>query len=502
VGRDGFELSATTTGANVAEQINIVIAIDTSGSTGASSGTDFNGDGTTETILQAQLIGAQDLFDAYVDAGYDPSEISISLVDFSGSATVVGSFTLDQSTEYTAALQTINSNGPGGGTNFDDALDKSIDAFNAVGATTSETNVLVFMSDGFPTSGGLDFDNELQTLEDDFGTAISGIGLGPNSSLTVLNQIDNTGGAVQVNSGQELTDFIVQPLTDIDFLRFEIEIEGIDENGDPITQTITLNEGDPEVIVTPTGWSFDCLPISEEFQVGSELMVTVNSVFGEDPGNPGSGEQVVTTEHTLNIVVCFVAGTMILTPNGEVEIETLDVGDRVVTRDHGVQKIRWIGATTFPGSYVAANPHLRPVLIRENAIAKGVPDRDLRVSRQHRILVRDWRAEVMFGDPDGVLTPAFTLCNDHSIVEERPDAPVTYLHMAFDQHEVVYANGVEAESFQPAERTVSGLSAPHREELFEIFPELREGAEPAYGSARKELRGKEAAALLPGRPAA
>ncbi|MGB1390384.1 MAG: Hint domain-containing protein [Paracoccaceae bacterium] len=493
VGREGFELSATVNGSDLPLPINVAIVIDTSGSTRNDSGSDFDGDGTDETILEAELTAAQTLFNAYDAAGYGPDEVTFSIIDMSGAATVVGTYSLGEGNDFTSALSDIGDAGPNGGTNFDDGLDKAIDAFEAIGTDDTETNLVVFMSDGFPTRGGDNFSNELERLEDDFGASVSGIGIGPNSSLSDLNKLDNTGGAVRVNNGEELAAEIVAPLTEIDFLRFEILIEAVDENGDPLTQTVTLNEGDPEVIITPVGWAFDCLPIDEQFQVGSELNVTVTSIFGEDPGDPGSGEQTVTTQHVLNVVVCFVAGTMILTPAGQVAIETLEVGDRVITRDHGVQKIKWIGATTLPSTYVKSNPHLRPILIRKDAMGPNMPGRDLRVSRQHRILVRDWRAEVMFGEADGVLAPAFSLVNETTIIEERPSAPVTYVHMAFDQHEVVYAEGVEAESFHPSERTIAGLSFPQQQELLELFPELQKGY--AFRAARKELRAKEAAAL-------
>lgn len=496
VNDDGFELSVNLSGANVTEQVNIAVVIDTSGSTADSSGTDFNGDGTTETILEAELIAAQVLFDEYVAAGYDPSEISISLVTYSTGSEYVGSYDLSQGDEFAAALQQIADDGPGGFTNYEAGLNSAGDAFTGAGADPADTNVVVFMSDGFPVPAGQDIAGAAQDLEDDWNAVISGIGLGANSSLHALNQLDNTAdGAEQVFSGEELTDIVVAPLTTADFLRFEITIEGIDENGDPFTQTIILPEDDPNVITTQLGWSLDCLPIDpdSEFPAPQDIQVTVTGVFGEDPGNPGSGVQTVTTVHDVPLVICFTLGTLILTPKGQVPIEDLEAGDRVITRDHGVQKIKWIGATTLPSAYVKSNPHLRPILIRKDAMGPNMPERDLRVSRQHRILVRDWRAEVMFGEPDGVLAPAFTLVNDSTIVEERPTAPVTYVHMAFDQHEVVYAEGVEAESFHPGERTIAGLSSPQQQELLELFPELQAGY--AFGAARKELRAKEAAAL-------
>ena len=500
VGEDGFCVSANLTGANVAEQVNIVVVIDQSGSTANSSGTDFNGDGNPESILEAELIAAQVLFDEYVAAGYDPSEITISLVTYETDAVDRGSFDLSEGAEFTAALQTIAAEGPQSWTNYEDGLATAGEALAAAGADPNGTNIVAFMSDGFPFPDGQDIAGAAQDLEDDWNAVISGIGLGANSSLDALNILDNTAdGAEQVFSGDELVDIVVEPLTTADFLRFEIVVEGVDENGDPVSQTIVINEGDvdangdPIITSTQLGWSFNQLPLDPTMAAPQDITVTVNGIFAEDPGDPGSGEQVVATQHTVPLVICFVMGTMILTPSGQVAIENLEAGDRVVTRDHGAQRIRWIGATALPAAYVSANPHLRPILIRKGALGPDQPAQDLRVSRQHRILVRDWRAEVMFGDAAGVLTPAFTLCNDSTIVEERPTEAVTYVHMAFENHEVVYAEGVEAESFHPASRTLAGLSEPQRQELLELFPELgHENVDGfAYDSARPHVRGQE-----------
>lgn len=494
---DGFEISVDLTGSNVTEQVNIAIVIDQSGSTRDDSGTDFTGDGNTDSILVAELYAAQELFDAYVAAGHDPSEITISLISYSRDAEIHGTFTLNQAAEFTAALDEIAAEGPQSTTNYVDGLEGVGDAWNAAGLDPADTNIVVFMSDGFPFPAGQDISGAAQDLENDWNAQISGIGLGTNSSLNALNDLDNTGGATQVLSGQELLDEMVAPLTDADFLRFEIVIEGVDANGDPLTQTLEFLEGDPHVISTPTGWSIDCLEIDPIFDIGQDVTITFNSYFAEDPGDPGSGEQLVTTEHTLSVVPCFTPGTMILTPDGPVAVQSLEAGDRVITRDHGVQPIRWIGATTLSAGYVAARPSLRPVLIRKGALGNDLPEQDMRLSRQHRILVRDWRAEVMFGVEGGVLVPAISLCNDSTVLDERPTGDVTYIHMAFDDHEVVYADGVETESFYPAERMVSSLNSAQQDELFTLFPELQRGDGYAFDSARHQARGQDAKVLGP-----
>lgn len=498
IAEDEFELSVNLTGANVAEQVNIALVIDTSGSTRNSSGTDFDGDGQNETILEAELFAALELFDAYVDAGYDPAEITISLTTYASGSDPIddqwGTFTLDQRAGFEAALAGIRAEGSNGATNFEAGLNSADTAFTNAGASADDTNLVIFMSDGepYPNPGGQDIEGARDDLVDDWGATISGIGLGANSSLEDLDRLDTTpDGANQVLSGQDLLDIVVEPLTDADFLRFEITIEGFDDQGNPLTQNIVLNDGDPEIITTQLGWSIDCLKIDPNFSPGQNVTVTVNGIFAEDPGNPGSGEQVVTTQHDLTIVVCFTPGTRILTATGEVAVENLRAGDRVVTRDHGIQPVSWIGVTTVSSGRVAANPNLRPILIRKDALGENMPAQDMRVSRQHRILVRDWRAELMFGEKGGVLVPAFALCNDHSIIEERPDEDMVYIHIAFEHHEIVYADGLEAESFHPAERTVSGMAVDQKAELLDLFPQLEKDEEFAYRAARDPVRGRE-----------
>ncbi|WP_425045525.1 Hint domain-containing protein [Primorskyibacter sp. S87] len=491
VPRDNFQLAVNLTGANVAEHVNVSIVIDQSGSTRNDSGTDFTGDGNTDSILTAELFAALELFDAYVAAGYDPDEITISLVTYTNDAEVRGSFGLDERDAFMDSLDTIRVEGPQFTTNYVAGLDAAGDSFTNAGASPDDTNIVVFLSDGFPVPGGQDIAGAASDLEDDWGALITGVGLGENSSLDALNELDNTGGATQVLSGDELLDIVVEPLTDADFLRFEILIEGVDDAGNPLTQRLVFEEGDPEVITTQLGWSIDCIDIDPNFAPGQDVTITVNGIFAEDPGNPGSGEQVVTTQHELPIVVCFTPGVRILTPGGAVAVEELEVGDRVVTRDHGVQQIAWIGQTIVSAGRLAASPTLRPILIRKDALGPGQPEQDMRVSRQHRMLVRDWRSEMLFGEEGGVLVPAFALCNGSTVVQDLPEGDVTYIHIAFESHEIVYADGVETESFHPADRTVSGLSSEQRGELLTLFPHLAEDEEFAYRIARDQIRGRE-----------
>ncbi len=488
---DGFEISVGLETGDVNNPVNIVLAIDTSGSTANSSGSDVDGDGFVDTYLEAQVYAAKQMFQAYVDAGYDPSEVTISLVDYDSGAQSYGPFTLDAigQANFENTLAGMTS---GGFTNYEAALDAAGDAFTNAGADPNDNNLLVFLSDGFPFPGGQDIAGAGQNLEDDWNADIAGIGIGALSSLNALDQLDNTGGASKVLTGQELIDEIVKPLTSAELEYVEVVIDGVDEFGTPHTQTVQIlptdinpDTGQPYIKLNPSGWVLDSFPIDPDFPAGQDVSITVSSVFAEDPGDPGSGPQIITTTHNLAVVPCFVLGTHILTPEGQVRVEDLCIGDLVVTRDNGVQPVRWIGMSHVSAAQTARLPELRPVVIRQGALGENLPSADLRVSRQHRILVDDWRAELMFGAEDGVLVPAFALCNDSTVTVDHAPQAVTYYHVAFDRHEVIWSEGVETESFFPAARTVSAMNAAQRDELFTLFPDLATDGQ-AFEAARPQ----------------
>ena len=195
------------------------------------------------------------------------------------------------------------------------------------------------------------------------------------------------------------------------------------------------------------------------------------------------------------IVSCFTSGTRIATPEGARAIESLKPGDLVLTRDSGPKPLSWIGSRRIGRAELLAEPALRPVLIRRGALGAGSPSADMMVSRQHRMLFSGPRAELLFG-ADEVLVRAAHLVGLPGITV-ADTAEVTYLHLLFDRHELVLADGAWSESFQPGDRTLQGLDADQRDELFRIFPELVTTAElPRFDAARTTLKAFEARVLL------
>ena len=188
------------------------------------------------------------------------------------------------------------------------------------------------------------------------------------------------------------------------------------------------------------------------------------------------------------VTPCFTPGTQIATPQGERAVERLAVGDWVTTRDNGRQQIRWIGRRELSWGMLQANQHLKPVLIPRGSLGDDLPEHDMMVSPNHRMLVASDLTQLYF-DEHEVLVAAKHLYGAGGI--RRVDrAGITYLHLLFDRHQVIMANGAWTESFQPDDRTLKGLGNAQRNEIFENFPDLATAAGvAAYTPARWTVRG-------------
>ncbi len=210
---------------------------------------------------------------------------------------------------------------------------------------------------------------------------------------------------------------------------------------------------------------------------------------------PGSSGQPTVGYDKLAFPPCLTPGTMIATPDGARAIETLKAGDLVLTRDAGAQPLVWVGALTVPGSRLRMEPQFRPVRISAGALGPGVPSRDLVVSQQHRMLITGWQAELMAGCPE-VLVAARHLVGRPGIRIDEQAAEVTYLHLLFDRHHLIWADGAETESFRPTFSERLTLSAAQWKDVLALFPELAGGAGPFATPVRPCLRAWETAATV------
>ena len=194
----------------------------------------------------------------------------------------------------------------------------------------------------------------------------------------------------------------------------------------------------------------------------------------------------------VKLLVCFVAGTLIDTPDGPRTVEALRPGDLVCTLDGGPQPVRWIGQRTLSPRDLRAKSRHRAIVFEPGALGPNLPRRRLSVSPQHRILRTGWKCELYFGTHE-VLVPAHRLVNGSSIYMGEAGNSVTYVHFMFDAHHVVWAEGVAAESFLPTALSVQGVDAAARAELLELFPALSSASGNGFEPARTIVSGPEAA---------
>lgn len=198
-------------------------------------------------------------------------------------------------------------------------------------------------------------------------------------------------------------------------------------------------------------------------------------------------------------VLCFTPGTLIRTPNGQSPVEDLFPGDKVLTKDSGPQEILWMGMRQVSGARLHMTPSLKPVRIRAGALGEEEPQPDLVVSADHRVLLQGRKAEALFNTPE-VLVRAADLVDDYSILTERSTRHVAYVHMLLPRHEVIWANGVETESFHPGAADLDHLNDIERRELSEAVPDVDQGADIYGPYARRCLTLAEAAILRTAHP--
>lgn len=134
---------------------------------------------------------------------------------------------------------------------------------------------------------------------------------------------------------------------------------------------------------------------------------------------------------------CFLKGTYIATPDGEIKVENLKAGDTVITAKGGVAIVKWLGYRTLYKNRIPEKDAKRafPILFRKGCIADNVPHRDLVMSPGHHVFF------------DGSLVPAMALVNGISIVQQFDMQSFQYFHVELEQFDILLAEGVPAESY-------------------------------------------------------
>lgn len=182
----------------------------------------------------------------------------------------------------------------------------------------------------------------------------------------------------------------------------------------------------------------------------------------------------------LSDIVCvsLASGTRIALADGrQVAIERLAPGDRVLTRDHGSQPVRWIGRATLRAVGAFA-----PVVIVAGTMGNAG---DLVVSQHHRIFIYQRRRSALVGTSE-LLVQAKHLVDGETIFA-REGGYVDYFSLVFDRHEIIYAEGIPAESLLVNEATLAHLPDELAEEVRKRFPQLSQSQHFGTEAGRRLL---------------
>lgn len=262
---------------------------------------------------------------------------------------------------------------------------------------------------------------------------------------TLLTFTSGASGDIQLDYNGGLADPDTQVIVNGTTLNFTVQFSGTL----PLTNKLAnVNgfdlRGQQIVVVTlSTGQRFF-------FLTNGTTSLATMSAF------PNGAHTIGNVGTTGPILVCFLRGTLIGTPSGERSIETLKAGDLVLNTTGEPIPLRWIGSRVVSTIEVLLYPNLRPVMIDADHFGPGLPHTPLGLSPQHRIVLTGWQVELFFGCEE-VLVPAGHLS---STVSSRTYAanPIEYFHLLFDQHELIWSNGLATESFQLGERGLISLN--------------------------------------------
>lgn len=319
---------------------------------------------------------------------------------------------------------------------------------------------------------------------------------GPAMDSTSTMDIDDDGtGTLSFSASVSNIQFRVNDFEQ-DFEELTITVTN---NGVPVSYTISAG-ADISISGNPSSGSATLLADSDDSNSSTSpdgsALITI----------PGPADQIEFSL-TLNggasvditdvyFTTCFTSGALILGPDGEIAIDEIKVGDLVTTKDAGPQPVVWIGRRHYTGAELAAHPQLRPIRIRAGSLGENIPESDLVVSPQHRVLVRSKIARRMFGKSEVLIAAKHLLTADGIDVDDCPDG-ITYLHLLLDEHHVLFSNGAETESLYLGTQALNSLTKEGREEIFTIFPELLDSLEGAQmPSARFLPKGRQSRSLV------
>ena len=376
---------------------------------------------------------------------------------------------------------------------------------DAVGVWVNGSPATLTIGDGTTTVGNVNNIDNVNLYNDNtsdqFNTEMDGFTVTMSLTMTVIPNVVNSIriGIADVGDSSYDSNLLIAANSLQTELIANDDVVKIAANGQRTFNPLSNDDTPPSATITVTHINGQAVSAGDTVTLPNGHTVTLNAngtftivTDADEAIEPFTytitdGTNTDTAFVTVNTVPCFVAGTLIMTDRGERPVETLEPGDMILTKDHGLQPLRWIGQRA-----IAAQGDHAPIRIAAHSF--GV-HRTLLVSPQHRVLIGDGLAELLFGDAE-VLVAAKHLLND-STVTRVTGGCVTYVHLMFDEHQVIYSEGLPTESFLPGPQVCSDLEQATLDEICELFPEIDPRTGEGYSAtARRTLKEYEAAVLM------
>ncbi|GBQ89947.1 Hint domain-containing protein [Asaia krungthepensis] len=239
------------------------------------------------------------------------------------------------------------------------------------------------------------------------------------------------GGTFIANAGGALVNLSSTTITGFDAARDIIQFTNMSST--PVAYQIATSGNSQTITVTDSSGN----TIASMSVAGTSFTAGTYSTSGRGPLTISKTGTTLSIEALAS--VCFLAGSMIRTPDGDRPVETLKSGDSVIVSAHGeqvVRKIIWVGSR-----HRTINPDRPddeagyPVRIKKHALGNDRPYQDLLVTSEHCVFI------------NGRFIPVRMLVNGESIVYDRTLTEYRYYHLETAEHAVIYANGAETESY-------------------------------------------------------
>ncbi len=390
------------------------------------------GDGTTTTGTVASSNGAFTVSGGHTYASLGTDTMTVTLADDApGTATASASATfnvggLSGQLALSAATEDVALAGTTKVATFTDTNNADVaSGFTATidwGDGTTTAGTVAGSNGAFSVSGGHTYADEesapvsvilTRTADKATATASGTVAVGEDDSL--LGSVTAIAPAAGVGFSGEVATF-----SDTNLTAAASDLIAVIDWGDGTTTAGT---------VVGSNGAFTVLGGHTYASPGTDTMTVT---LTDDA--PGTATAAATG--TVNVIPCFCRGTRILTEVGEVPVEELAIGDRVVTVSGVAKPIRWIGMGR--NLVTRSNRLARPVIVRRGALADNVPTRDLYLTHGHALYL------------DGALIPVENLVNHRSILWDERAQVVEYYHIELADHDLLLAEGAPAESYYDA----------------------------------------------------